>query len=159
MPVCPWRIGLSLSRARGISWACRWRAQHGSQGGDDPNGGHLVSVQAVQNSIIQKQTACSARPAGWPLRVAHRATLCSPVRQALIQSFRHKGLKRFYETGSTAGIQAAHAKKLRIRLAALDTATVIEDKGRWAISVNGNWRLTFEFRDGNAFVLDYEDYH
>ncbi|NQW72272.1 MAG: type II toxin-antitoxin system RelE/ParE family toxin [Actinobacteria bacterium] len=32
-------------------------------------------------------------------------------------------------------------------------------KGQWAISVNGNWRLTFEFRDGNAFVLDYEDYH
>ena len=92
----------------------------------------------------------------------------------MIQSFRHKGLKRFYETGSTAGIQAAHAKKLRMRLAALDTSTVIEDmdlpgfglhelkgrdKGRWAISVNGNWRLTFEFRDGNAFILDYEDYH
>ena len=92
----------------------------------------------------------------------------------MIQSFRHKGLKRFYETGSTAGIQAAQAKKLRMRLAALDTSTVIEDmdlpgfglhelkgreKRRWAISVNGNWRLTFEFRDGNAFVLDYEDYH
>jgi len=89
-------------------------------------------------------------------------------------SFRHKGLKRFYETGSTAGVQAAHAKKLRMRLAALDTSTILEDmdlpgfelhdlkgqgKGRWAISVNGNWRLTFEFRDGNAFVLDYEDYH
>lgn len=92
----------------------------------------------------------------------------------MIQSFRRKGLKRFYETGSTAGIQAAHAKKLRMRLAALDTSTVIEnmdlpgfglhelkgrEKGRWAISVNGNWRLTFEFRDGNAFVLDYEADH
>jgi proteic killer suppression protein len=32
-------------------------------------------------------------------------------------------------------------------------------KGRWSISVNGNWRLTFEFRDGNVYVLDYEDYH
>jgi proteic killer suppression protein len=31
--------------------------------------------------------------------------------------------------------------------------------GRWSVSVNGNWRLTFEFRDGNAYVLDYEDYH
>lgn len=92
----------------------------------------------------------------------------------MIQSFRHKGLRHFYESGSTAGIQSAHAKKLRMRLAALDTSTVIEDmdlpgfglhelkgrdKGRWAISVNGNWRLTFEFRVGNAFVLDYEDYH
>ena len=61
-----------------------------------------------------------------------------------------------------------------MRLAALDTSTVIEDmdlpgfglhelkgrdKGRWGISVNGNWRLTFGFRNGNAFVLDYEDYH
>lgn len=32
-------------------------------------------------------------------------------------------------------------------------------RGRWSIMVNGNWRLTFEFRDGNAYVLDYEDYH
>ena len=90
----------------------------------------------------------------------------------MIQSFRHKGLKRFYESGFTAGIQAAHAKKLRMQLAALDTSTVIEDmdlpgfglhalkgqdKGRWAISVNGNWRLPFAFREGNAFVLDVED--
>lgn len=92
----------------------------------------------------------------------------------MIQSFRHKGLRRFYETGSAAGIQASHAKRLRLQLAALDTARVVEDmdipgfqlhplkgemQGRWAIAVNGNWRLTFEFRDGHAYVLDYEDYH
>ncbi|KLI96866.1 type II toxin-antitoxin system RelE/ParE family toxin [Luteimonas sp. FCS-9] len=92
----------------------------------------------------------------------------------MIKSFRHKGLRRFYETGSTAGIQAGHAKRLQMQLAALDTASIVEDmeipgfrlhplkgrmQGRWAISVNGNWRLTFEFRDGNAYVLDYEDYH
>ncbi len=92
----------------------------------------------------------------------------------MIKSFRHKGLRRFYETGSTAGIQAAHAKRVRLQLAALDTAMRIEDidlpgyglhplkgpmRGRWAISVNGNWRLTFEFKDGDVHVLDYEDYH
>jgi len=92
----------------------------------------------------------------------------------MILSVRHKGLRKFYESGSTAGIQASHAKRLRLQLAALETAHVIDDldipgfklhplkgemKGRWAISVNGNWRLTFEFRDGNAYVLDYEDYH
>ena len=92
----------------------------------------------------------------------------------MIQSIRHKGLRRLHETGSTSGVQASHAKRLRFQLAALDTAHVIDDldipgfvlhplkgtmKGRWAISVNGNWRLTFEFRDGNVFVLDYEDYH
>ena len=92
----------------------------------------------------------------------------------MIKSIRHKGLRRFYETGSTAGIQATHAKKIRLELTALDTATRIGDmaipgfglhslkgtrKGQWAISVSGNWRLTFEFRDGNVYVLDYEDYH
>lgn len=92
----------------------------------------------------------------------------------MIKSFRHKGLRRFFETGSTAGIQARQAKRLRLQLAALDTAGTIEDmdvpgfrlhplrgqlSGRWSVMVNGNWRLTFEFRDGDAYVLDYEDYH
>lgn len=92
----------------------------------------------------------------------------------MIQSFRHKGLRRFYESGSLAGIQPQHAKRLRMQFAALDSAQVIEDmdipgfrlhplkdsdRGRWSIWVNGNWRLTFEFRDGQAYVLDYEDYH
>lgn len=92
----------------------------------------------------------------------------------MIKSFRHKGLRRYYETGSTVGIQANHAKKLRLELTALETAATIGDmaipgfelhplkgarKGQWAISVSGNWRLTFEFRDGNAYLLDYEDYH
>lgn len=92
----------------------------------------------------------------------------------MIQSFRHRGLRKLFETGSTAGFQASHAKRLRLQLTALDTAQAIEDmdvpgfalhplkgalRGRWSISVNGNWRLTFEFKDGNAYVLDYEDYH
>lgn len=92
----------------------------------------------------------------------------------MIKSFRHKGLRRFYDSGSTAGINSAHAKKLRLQLAALDTAATIDDmdipgfrlhalkgarKGQWSITVSGNWRLTFEFRDGNAYLLDYEDYH
>jgi proteic killer suppression protein len=92
----------------------------------------------------------------------------------MIQSFRHKGLRRYFETGSSAGIQPAHAKRLRMILAALDTAIAIEDmdiaglrlhplkgeeRGRWSVWVNGNWRVTFEFRDGHAYVLDYEDYH
>lgn len=92
----------------------------------------------------------------------------------MIKSIRHKGLRKLFETGSTVGVQAGHAKRLRMQLAALNTAQSIDDmdipgfalhplkgvmRGRWAISVNGNWRLTFEFNDGNAFVLDYEDYH
>lgn len=92
----------------------------------------------------------------------------------MIRSFRHKGLRRFYEVGSLRGIQANHARRLRLQLTALDTAAGITDldlpgyglhrlkgnrAGLWAISVSGNWRLTFEFVDGNVHVLDYEDYH
>jgi proteic killer suppression protein len=94
--------------------------------------------------------------------------------ELVITSFRHKGLQRFYQTGSTAGIQHKHAKRLRLQLSALDTAQVIDDmnvpgfrlhalkgklKGRWSVSVSGNWRVTFRFEDGNAHLLDYEDYH
>ena len=90
-----------------------------------------------------------------------------------IKSFKHRGLKQFFETGKKAGIQAKHAKKLKMQLAAIDTAQVLEDidlpgfslhplkgnrLGIWSISVSGNWRVTIEFRDGNAYILYYEDY-
>ena len=92
----------------------------------------------------------------------------------MIKPFRHKSLHKFFETARTVGIQVTHAKRLHVQLAALDTAQAIEDmsipgfalrplKGemrrRWSISVNCHWRPTFEFQDGNAYVLDYEDYH
>ena len=92
----------------------------------------------------------------------------------MIKSFKHKGLKKFYDSGSTEGIQANHVKKLKMQLAALDTAQAIGDmdipgyrlheltgsrKGVWSITVNANWRLTFEFNEGNVYVLNYEDYH
>ena len=92
----------------------------------------------------------------------------------MIKSFKHKGLEKFYESGSTRGIQTNHAKKLRMQLAALDTAHSIDDidipgyrlhqltgdrKGIWTITVNANWRLTFEFEEGNVYILNYEDYH
>ncbi len=92
----------------------------------------------------------------------------------MIKSFKHKGLEKFYDVGSTKGIQANHAKKLRMQLAALDSAQSIDDmdipgyrlhqltgdrKGIWSITVNANWRLTFEFEAGNVYILNYEDYH
>ncbi len=82
-------------------------------------------------------------------------------------------MRNFYELGSTRGIQPSHAKRLRMQLTALDTAQVIEDldipgyrlhrlkgsrQGVWSIMVSGNWRITFEFLDGNVYVTNYEDY-
>ena len=92
----------------------------------------------------------------------------------MIKSFKHKGLKSFFELGVTKGIQHRHSSRLRMQLAALDTAQTIHDidisgyrlhplkgtrKGCWSISISGNWRLTFQFIDGNAYILNYEDYH
>jgi toxin HigB-1 len=92
----------------------------------------------------------------------------------MIRSWRHKGLQRYAETGSKAGIQPAHAKRLRNLLTALDAASSPTDmnapgyrlhalhgdlEGQWAVSVSGNWRLTFAFRGEDAILVDYQDYH
>ena len=92
----------------------------------------------------------------------------------MIKSFRHKGLEKFFTSGSTAGIQAAHKARIEERLQALHTAFSIKDmnipgwrlhplkgdkKGQWTIHVSGNWRIVFEFEDGDAYVVNYEDYH
>jgi len=92
----------------------------------------------------------------------------------VIRSFRHKGLERFFLEGSKAGIQAAHAPRLRLQLGRLDTAVRPADmdlpgwrmhplkgslKGLWAVSVSGNWRLVFAFEDDDAVLVDYLDYH
>ncbi len=92
----------------------------------------------------------------------------------MIKSFKHKGIRLFFEKGDYAGIQAKHRERLRLQLTALDTAQVIEDmdlpgyrlhrlkgdrKNEWSITVNANWRLTFEFINGDVYVINYEDYH
>jgi proteic killer suppression protein len=92
----------------------------------------------------------------------------------MIKGFKHKGLERFFVSGSMAGIQARHAERLRLILARLHAATAPEDmnlpglflhplsgdrKGAWAVRVSGNWRVTFVFEAGDAYVVDYEDYH
>jgi proteic killer suppression protein len=88
----------------------------------------------------------------------------------MIRSYRHKGLQRFAETGSKAGIQPAHARTLRLLLTALDAASKPADlnasgyglhplhgnpEGYWAVSVSGNWRLVFVFDGEDAILLDY----
>ena len=92
----------------------------------------------------------------------------------MIRSFKHKGLAKFFKTGSTAGIQAIHAKKLRLILGRLHAATTPKDMdlpglrlheltgnraGTWAVTVSGNWRVTFLFESQDAEYVNYEDYH
>jgi toxin HigB-1 len=92
----------------------------------------------------------------------------------MIRSFRHKGLAKFFATESRAGIQAAHAERLRLILAALNAAVAPGDmglpglrlhplkggrSGTWSVTVSGNWRITFRFSGKDAVDVDYEDYH
>lgn len=92
----------------------------------------------------------------------------------MIRSFRHKGVELFFRTGKTSGIQAKHAKRLRLQLTALNRASAPRDmaapgwhlhplKGRfvghWSVWVDSHWRLTFAFEDGDAVLVDYQDYH
>ena len=92
----------------------------------------------------------------------------------MIRGFKHKGLARFFETGSKAGIQSSHSERLRLILGRLSAAASPEDmnlpglvlhplkgnrKGTWAVRVTGNWRITFSFVGKDANAVDYEDYH
>lgn len=92
----------------------------------------------------------------------------------MIRDFKHKGLEKFFLTGSKAGIHADHAKKLRLILGRLHAATHPRDmnlpglylhelKGErqstWSVRFSGNWRVTFQFDGPDATIVNYEDYH
>jgi proteic killer suppression protein len=91
-----------------------------------------------------------------------------------ILKFRHKGLERFFVNGTTAGMTAKHAERLRLILGRLNVAFEPRDmalpglklhtlkgdrKGSWAVSVSGNWRVTFKSSGSDVKDVDYEDYH
>ena len=92
----------------------------------------------------------------------------------MIRSFRHAGLEAFFRTGSKAGIQPKHAKRLRLQLGQLNRASGPNDmaapgwrlhplkgelSGHWAVWLDENWRLTFAFESKDAVLVDYRDYH
>jgi proteic killer suppression protein len=92
----------------------------------------------------------------------------------MIRHFAHKGLEAYFRRGSKAGIRPDHAARLQLQLAALDHAKSPSDlsapswklhplkgnlQGHWALTVNGNWRLTFRFVGEDVELLDYQDYH
>ena len=92
----------------------------------------------------------------------------------MIQSFRHRGLERFFTTGDTRRIPQQFAGRLRRILARIHGAEGIRDMdapglvlhplrgnlaGFWSVRVSGNWRVIFRFEEGNAFDVDLMDYH
>lgn len=92
----------------------------------------------------------------------------------MIKSFKHKGLEKFFLTGSVKGIIPEHSVKLRRILTQLNMAKDIKNmnapeyrlhslkgnmKGLWSVTIKNNWRLTFKFENGDAYILDYQDYH
>ena len=92
----------------------------------------------------------------------------------MIQSFKHKGLERFFNTGSKKGILPEHAPKIARILDRLDACLSPADmnlpgyrlhelkgqeNGTWSVTVNANWRITFKFIGHDAFLVDYRDYH
>ena len=93
----------------------------------------------------------------------------------MIKSFRPKGLALFFASGKASGIPAKFATRIRVRLAVLDKARALADvdvagyrlhplkggqAGRWAIDINGPWRITFEWgKDNHVYRVDLEQYH
>lgn len=92
----------------------------------------------------------------------------------MIKSFKHKGLERLFTKGSASGVQTAHAPRIVLMLDAIDAAEQVNElnmpgfrlhrlkgdkRNLWSVTVSGNWRITFEFEEGDAYILDLEDYH
>ena len=92
----------------------------------------------------------------------------------MIKGFRHRGLERYFTKGTKAGVQAKHEKRIRLILGRLHVSASARDmdlpglrlhplkrksKGMWAVSVSGNWRITFAFDGADIVDVDYTDYH
>lgn len=93
----------------------------------------------------------------------------------MIKSFKHKGLQKLFENDDPSGVQAKDVERIKLRLLMLDEATTTDDfraypgfkfhplkgdkKNLYAITVRANWRITFEFIDGDAYILNLEDCH
>lgn len=92
----------------------------------------------------------------------------------MIKTFKHRGIEDFFYDGRRRGINPNHASKLERMLDRLHAAGDVQDmrypgsglhklepkkENRWAVTVSSNWRVTFRFIDGNAYEVDYVDYH
>ncbi len=92
----------------------------------------------------------------------------------MIKSFKHKGLERLFIKSSASGVQADYAPRITLILDSIDAAEQVNEldlpgfrlhrlkgdkRNLWSVRVSANWRITFEFENGDAYILDLEDYH
>jgi proteic killer suppression protein len=99
---------------------------------------------------------------------------CNPLDNTLIVSFRHKGLERFFSASNHRGIPGRYSTRIERMLDKLDACRRPDDmnmpgykfhslkgdrKGRFAVTVSGNLRITFGFDGEQAINVDLEDYH
>ena len=92
----------------------------------------------------------------------------------MIQTFRHRGLRRLYERGDRSGVRTDQAERIALALADLESAVRPSDvdlpgyrlhplkgdlRGLWSISISGNWRITFRFEDEDVYDVNLVDYH
>ncbi len=92
----------------------------------------------------------------------------------MIESFRHKGLRSLFEQDDARKVKADQVDRLRLILSTLDQASDVQDmnqptfrlhplkgnrKGVWAVTVRPNWRVTFRFEGGDAYDVEWEDFH
>lgn len=150
---------MPAARAAAVPHAGPWRAREGRP----------VAV-SVQLGAVGSAAGPTVRQPCKSLE-ARNATIYT---LNVIRTFAHKGLEGLFRTGSKAGIQPAHATKLRRLLAQLDQADSPQDMNlpgwrlhplsgdlaeHWSTWVNGSWRLTFRFENGDAILVDYRDDH
>ena len=92
----------------------------------------------------------------------------------MIKSIKHKGLERLFIKNSISGVQADYAPRITLILDAIDAAEQVNEldlpgfrlhrlkgdkRNLWSVRISANWRITFEFENGDAYILDLEDYH
>jgi len=103
-----------------------------------------------------------------------KITIKTLIIKIMIKTFKNKDLEDFFYEGKARGISNSLVKRVRARLEAVDAGAIIDDirlpgyglhelkgnrKGTWSIKVSGNWRITFQFQDSDAYDVDIEDYH
>ena len=92
----------------------------------------------------------------------------------MILSFRHRGLRDLFERREYGRIAPSHRPKVNRILGVLNESMTVTEmdlpgyrfhrltgqlRGFYSVSVSENWRIIFRFEDGNAFDVDYVDYH